>query len=62
MVEIVDQDDVAGDEAACVEGGLQLAREIDQHEAGAELVGRLLDLAEAVHGRGINPGSQAKVE
>jgi hypothetical protein len=62
MVEIVGQDDVAGNEAACVEGAPELAREIDQHETGAELVGRLLDLGEAVHGRGIDPGNQAKVE
>jgi hypothetical protein len=61
-VEIVGQDDIAGDEAACVEGALQVAREIDQHKAGAELVGGVLDLGEAVHGRGIDPGNQAKVE
>ena len=60
-VEIGGDVDVRRNEArvrkACAAPG-----EIDQHETGAELVGRLLDLGEAVHGRGIDPGNQAEIE
>jgi hypothetical protein len=40
----------------------ELRGEIDEHETGAELIGRLLDLGEAVHGGGVDPGDQSEIE
>ena len=40
----------------------EFRRQIHQHETRAKLLGRLLDLGEAVHGGGIDAGDELKIE
>ena len=62
MVQVAGQDDVARQKARHPEGAFQFRRQAGQHQLGARLVGGILDLGEAVAGRGIQTRHQPEIE